>query len=219
MKTVAINGTLREELGKKGAGSVRREERIPCVLYGGEEVVHFSTTFGDLRSLVYTPEFKTAEVKVDGKSYRAILKEVQFHPVTDAIVHADFLELVKGNSIKVELPVHFKGVSPGVKSGGILQQLLRRVLVKTTPEHLVSELEVDISSLELGHSIRIRDVEIGEGVELLMSSSTPVAIVDVPRALRSEEEIAAEEAAEAAALAGEAGEEGEEASEEGSAEE
>ena len=217
MKTVAVNGTLREELGKKGASSVRREERIPCVVYGGGDVVHFSTTYADLRYLVYTSEFKTAEVNVDGKSYRAILKDVQFHPVTDEIVHADFLRLIDGTTIKVELPIHFKGVSPGIKSGGKLQQLLRRISVKTTPEHLVEELEVDISSLELGQSIRIRDVDVTEGIDILMSPSVPVAMVEVPRALRSAEELAAEEAAEAAAEAGE-GEEGAAEGEEGTEE-
>ncbi|MBK7409378.1 MAG: 50S ribosomal protein L25 [Saprospirales bacterium] len=200
MKTVAINGTLREELGKKGAGSVRREERVPCVMYGGDKVIHFSTTIGDLRHLVYTPDFKTAEVTVDGKSYRAILKDVQFHPVTDSVIHADFLQLIDGHPIKVELPVRFKGVSPGVKSGGKLLAQLRRVLVKTTPEKLVEELLVDISKLGLGQSIRIRDIKALDGLEVLMSPSVPVAMVEIPRALRSvtlgEEEEGGEEGAE-----------------------
>ena len=185
MKTVAVNGTLRTELGKKGAGSVRRGELVPCVMYGGEEVIHFSATLGDLRHLVYTPDFKTAEVKVEGKSYRAILKEVQFHPVTDAVVHADFLRLIDGHPIKVELPVRFVGVAPGVKAGGKLLQLLRRVLVKATPENLIEELQVDVSKVQLGQSLRIRDIQLEKGIEILMSPSVPVVMIEIPRALRS----------------------------------
>lgn len=184
MKTVAINGTVRPDLGKKGAADVRRQGLIPCVLYGGKEVIHFSTTLADLRGLVYTPDFKTAEVAVEGKKYTAILKDVQFNPVTDTIVHADFLRLVEGHSIKVELPLRFTGVSPGVKGGGKLIQQLRRVLVKTKPETLVDELLVDISSLDMGQSLRIRDIQVLEGVEILMSPSVPVAMIEIPRALR-----------------------------------
>ncbi|MBK6902104.1 MAG: 50S ribosomal protein L25 [Saprospirales bacterium] len=185
MKTVAINGTIRTELGKKAAGAIRRSEMVPCVLYGGDEVVHFTTTLGDLRTLVYTPEFKTAEITVDGKKYSAILKEVQFYPVTDAVVHVDFLRLIEGHPIKVQLPIRFVGVSPGVKSGGKLIPQLRKVLVKTKPEQLVDELLVDISAMELGQSIRIRDIKVEKGIEILMSPSVPVAMIEIPRALRS----------------------------------
>lgn len=185
MKTVAINGTARTGLGKKAAGEIRRAELIPCVLYGGDEVVHFSTTLADLRSLVYTPEFKIAEVSVGGKKYSAIIKEVQFNPVNDSVVHADFLRLIDGHPIKVELPVRFIGVSPGVKNGGKLIPQLRRVLVKTKPEQLVDELKVDISGLDLGQSIRIRDIKLESGIEILMSPSVPVAMIEIPRALRS----------------------------------
>ncbi|MCB9285546.1 MAG: 50S ribosomal protein L25 [Lewinellaceae bacterium] len=196
MKTVAVKGTLRTEIGKKGAASVRREELIPCVLYGGDEVVHFSATMGDLRHLVYAPDFKTAEVMVDGKSYRAILKEVQFHPVTDTVMHADFLRLIDGHPVKVELPVRFKGQSPGVKAGGKLLQLLRRVLVKATPENLMEELTVDVSKVQLGQSLRIRDIQLEKGIEILMSPSVPVVMVEIPRALRSATTLAEKEGEE-----------------------
>jgi large subunit ribosomal protein L25 len=185
MKTVVVNGEARTDFGKKGAGDVRRAGRIPCVMYGSDEVVHFSSTFIELKNLIYSPDFKLAEVTVDGKKYRAILKDVQFHPVTDSPVHVDFQHLVDGNPLKVELPVRFKGVSPGVKAGGKLMQLVRRIKVKTMPEKLVDELYVDITGLELGQSIRIRDIDVEDGIEVLMSPGVPVAMIEIPRALRS----------------------------------
>jgi large subunit ribosomal protein L25 len=185
MKTVVVNGLPRTELGKKGAGAARREELIPCVLYGGDEVHHFSTEPLNLRDLVYTADFVVAEVSLNGKSHRAIVKDVQYHPVTDRILHVDFLRLVDGTPIKVQLPIRFVGVSPGVKAGGKLIQQLRRVLVKSLPEKLIPELTVDISGLDLGQSIRIRDIQVEEGIEVLMSPSVPVAMIEIPRALRS----------------------------------
>lgn len=185
MKTVAVNGIARTDLGKKGTGSIRRDGKIPCVMYGGEDVVHFSTTLGDLRDLIYTPDFMLAELNVEGKTYRAIVKDVQLHPVTDMVVHVDFLRLMDGTPVKVGLPIRFTGVSPGVKAGGKLIKQLRRVEVKTTPEKLVEDLEVDISGLELGQSLRIRDIKVLEGLEILMSPSVPVALIEIPRALRS----------------------------------
>lgn len=185
MKTVAVNGKSRSELGKKGAGSIRREGLIPCVMYGAGEVIHFSALIGDLRHLIYTPDFKLAEVEVEGKKYRAILKEAQYHPVTDNVMHVDFLRLSEGTPIKVDLPVRFAGASPGVKAGGKLIKLIRRVSVKTTPEKLIDELQIDISNLDLGQSLRIRDIQTEDGVEILMSPSIPVAMIEIPRALRS----------------------------------
>lgn len=186
MKVVEIKGTLRKDLGKKASKLVRKEEKVPCVIYGGEEPIHFTADVNSFRSLIYNPDFKLAEIVLDnGKTVRCILKESQFHPVTDQIVHLDFIELVPNKVVKVEIPVRFKGTSPGVKLGGKLIQSLRRVKVKTTPEKLVDELLLDISTLQLGHSIRIRDIEVGEGIEIMNSPGIPVASVEIPRALKS----------------------------------
>ncbi len=186
MEVVAVKGQLRTSLGKKATKAVRNEGRIPCVLYGGDEMVHFSTTITDIRDLIYTPDFKIAEVEVDGQTYRSFVKEVQWHPVTENIVHIDFLRLVEGVPVKVDVPLRFKGVSPGVKGGGKLIQKLRRVKIKTTPEHLISEMRVDISKLELNQSIRVRDIDrVRENIDVLNSPGVPVASVEIPRALRS----------------------------------
>lgn len=191
MQVVNIKGELRSDLGKKGAKATRNNGQIPCVLYGGKEVVHFSTTYNEIRHLIYTPDFKIAQVEVDGKPFRCIVKEKQFHPVNDQIIHLDFLRLEEGHPVKVNVPVRFKGTSPGVKSGGKLIQNVRTVKIKALPENIVDELTVDISGLELGQSIRVRDVSPGEGVEILTAPGVPIATVEIPRALRSAQQAAA----------------------------
>ena len=185
MKSIAITGNKRTDLGKKASKAVRIEGNVPCVIYGGENVVHFSAETKSFKDLVYTPDFKTAQVSVDGNDYNCIVKSIQFHPVTDEIQHVDFLELINGAKMKVEIPIRFKGVAPGTRAGGKLTQKLRRVKVKTTPEHLLDELFVDVAKLQLGQSVKVRDIILGEGMELETSSGIPVASVEVPRALRS----------------------------------
>lgn len=205
MEIITINGQKRTETGKKSSRSIRREGMIPAVLYGGDEVVHFTVNPNSVRGLVYTPNFKLAEIEVDGTKHKAILKDYQMHPVTDEITHIDFLRLVDGVPIKVDVPIRFKGVAPGVKSGGKLQRNVRRVRIKTTPDYLVDELLVDVSGLEMGQSIRVRDIDPNENIEIMTNPSVPVGQVVVPRAMRS----AATAAAKAAGLEGPIAEEGE----------
>lgn len=200
MQTVSLEVKPRKETGKKSTKVVRAEGGIPCVMYGGKEVFHFSTTPKAVKGLVYTPDFKVATVELDGVTHKCVVRDVQFHPVSERIMHMDFLRLVEGTEINVEVPVRFKGDSPGVKIGGKLMQNLRRVKVKTTPENLVDQVMLDISNVELGQAIRVRDIEIPEGVVIMNSPSIPVASVEVPRALRSATAAAeAEETTEAEA--------------------
>ncbi len=195
MQVVAIKGTPREKTGTKAAKSYRRAGQIPAIIYGAEgEPVHFVTTWNELKSLVYTPDFKLAEIEVDGKQYKCFVKEIQFHPVKETIQHVDFQLLVPGRKIKVEVPVRFEGTAAGVRAGGKLIQKVRRVKIRTTPEHLVSEVKVDISHLNLGQSVRVRDIEGLEGVEILNAPGIPLATIEIPRSLRS----AASKAEEAA---------------------
>lgn len=185
MEVVKINGTVRADLGKKAAKADRNNEAIPCVLYGGKENVHFTTTWSEVRHLIYTPDFKTAEVTIDGQTYKAILKDAQFHPATEQILHVDFLRLIPNHPVKLNIPLRLKGTSPGVKAGGRLVQSVRKVKVKCLPEVIISELTLDISNLELGQTTRVRDIATAEGIEIMMSPSVPVALVEIPRALRS----------------------------------
>jgi large subunit ribosomal protein L25 len=201
MQTVALSGQARTALGKKGTKEARQNGLIPCVLYGGDEVHHFTVTSNEVRSLIYTPDFKTATIDLEGTSVKCIVKEVQYHPLTDAITHIDFLRLVDGTTVKVQLPVEFYGSSPGLKLGGKLLSNLRRVKVKTTPEHLVDVLKVDITGLELGQSVRIKDLDVDENIEIMVDPNTPIAVIEVPRALRSAAAAAAKEGTPAAKTA------------------
>ncbi|MEM0995392.1 MAG: 50S ribosomal protein L25 [Bacteroidota bacterium] len=185
MQTVALSGGERTTLGKKGTKDIRKQGLIPCVMYGGDEIYHFTTTANDVKPLIYTPDFKLAEVGIDGNTHKCIVKDVQYHPLTDAILHIDFLKLEDGRPVKVELPIRFYGDSPGLKVGGKLLQNLRRIRVKTTPEYLVDELKVNIDGLELGQAVRVKDVDVIEHMEVMVDPATPVAVVEVPRALRS----------------------------------
>lgn len=197
METVAVNGTIRTEVGKKATKAIRKQGEVPCVIYGGENVVHFSSTPGSFKQLIFTPEFKLAEITLDGTAYTCILKDAQYHPVTDEIVHLDFLQLVEGQNIIVNIPVSFKGESPGVKLGGKLVSKLRTVKVKTTPDQIVNQLFVDISETTLGSSVRVRDVEVTDKMQVMNPGATPIATVEIPRALKSAGAAAAAEAAAA----------------------
>ncbi|MGK0390934.1 MAG: large subunit ribosomal protein L25 [Maribacter sp.] len=185
METIAISGELRAATGTKYAKQNRAAGAVPCVIYGGGENVSFTINPKSVRDLIYTSDFKLAEVTIDGTAHRCILKDAEFHPVTDKLLHMDFLKLVDGHPVKVEVPVRCVGVSPGVKIGGKLQQKLRRLSIKALPEKMVDHLVVDISLLELGDSVRVSDVQIPEGIQIMNPMANPVASVEVPRALRS----------------------------------
>lgn len=185
MQTVAVAGQARESLGKKSTKAVRAAGEVPAVLYGSGDPVHFSVKPLDVRSLIYTPEFKLAELTIGSTTTKAIVKDIQFDPVTDNLIHIDFLALQEGHPIKVSVPVSFEGTSPGVRAGGKLQQAVRHIKIKTTPDKLVDRITMNISELGLGESIRVRDIEAMEGVEVINPAGQPVATVIVPRAMRS----------------------------------
>lgn len=194
MEIVKIEAQARESFGKKHTKKIRKDGLVPAIIYGGANNTSISVTPKSVKSLVYTPDFKIAEIEVNGDTHKCILKDITFHPLSDEIVHIDFLRMIEGTPIKVEIPVDFKGKSPGVKEGGKLISQMRKVKVKTTPELLVDRVYVDISSLELGGSVRVRDIDFPEGMEVLTTTATPVAIVEVPRALKSAEAEAAKAA-------------------------
>ena len=186
MVTVTINGTPRSGTGTTEARNARKAGTVACVLYGGGETLHFTVTSESIRNLVYSGEFKIADVNVEGKAYRCILKEVQYNPVTDTVSHIDFLHLVDGNTIKINVPIRFEGSAPGVRSGGKLIQKLRSVKIKTKPENMVDEVKVDISNLKLGESLRVRDIATVDGVEIINALALPIATIPVPRGLKAD---------------------------------
>lgn len=184
MESIALSGTSRKDVGTKSAKELRRSERVPCVLYGGKENTHFDVRELDVRNIVFTGEFRTVDIDIEGSKHKAILKDVQFHPVTDRIQHIDFQELVDGRKIVCEIPIRLTGFATGVQAGGKLEQTLRSITIKALPKDLVDHLEVDVTALELGKSIKIREIDT-KGLEIMNSDSVPVASVVVPRALRS----------------------------------
>jgi len=183
METVSVKCEKRDVNIK--ASLLRKEGKIPAVLYGGDNNESFSTTLNEVKNLIYTPDFKLANLDIAGSAKKSIVKNVQYHPVTDEILHIDFLALEEGRKVKVEIPVRFKGVSPGVKGGGKLLQSMRKVKIKVDPKNMVNELFIDISSLELGSAVKVKDIEVNDSIEIMVNENIPVAIVEVPRALKS----------------------------------
>ncbi len=185
MEVVVINGKKRDGVGKKATNAIRNAGEVPCVLYGADGVVHFSALASEFRSLIYSPDFKLVDVVIDGKKTRCILKDKQFHPVTENILHLDFLSLHPNKTVKVVIPVRFTGNAIGVKAGGKLIQSVRKLTVKTVPEKIVSELTVDVSNLNLGQVVRVREIIVPEGLEIMNAGAIPLGIIEIPRALRS----------------------------------
>ena len=200
MKSVKIEGKRRSELGKKATRQIRSEEQVPAVIYGGTETIHFSAPAMSFRTLVYTPEFQVAEIILDGKTYRTIMKDLQFDVVTDELSHVDFLELVEDRMVVATLPIKYNGQSQGVKDGGRLELKIKSLNVRTLPKHLKEHIDVDITNLQLHGNIRVQDVNV-ENMEILNSPRIPIASVVTTRALRQEETAAAAPAAGKAAPA------------------
>ncbi len=197
MNTFQLNGEPRLDTGKKATKADRLNGLIPCVAYSRGGAEHFTVTLSDVRKLVFTPNFNVVDLTLAGAEKRAILKDVQYHPTTENIEHMDFLLVEDGHAVKVDLPLRTVGNSPGVKAGGRLIQSVRTIKVKTLPGTLVDELTVNISKLELGEAVRVRDITVPEGVQIMSNGAIPVAMIEIPRALRSAATAAAKDAAPA----------------------
>ncbi|PSL47288.1 LSU ribosomal protein L25P [Chitinophaga niastensis] len=193
MKTITIEGQLRSEFGKKATRQIRSEEQVPCVIYGGAETVSFSAPAKAFKTLIYTPAFQKAEIKLGAKTYICVLKDMQFDVVTDALAHVDFMELVEDKTVAVTIPIKLVGSSAGVKAGGKLVSKLKALKVKALPKFLVENIEVNIDNLELNENIRVEDVKI-EGIEITNSPRIPIASVVMTRQLRQEEATAEKDA-------------------------
>jgi len=186
MEIIEIQGHVKEGSGKELAKKLRYSGIIPAVMYksGGGGSKPFGIEASVVRTLVYTSKFKLAEITLDGQMHKCILKDIQFHPVTDQVIHLDFLELVPGLKFKATVPLRFSGQAPGVKSGGKFLAKMRQINILTTPEFVVDEVTADISNMELGGTLRVRDVVVPEGVEITNQPAVPIASIEIPRALR-----------------------------------
>ena len=203
MKTITIEGRLRTEHGKKAARQIRSQENVPGVIYGGAQEISFYAPARAFKPLVYTGEFQTAEVTVDGKKYRCILKDLQFDKVSDELIHVDLLELVDDKKVVATIPLKFAGTSVGVKGGGKLITKIKSLKVKALPKDLKEFITVDITHLDLNGNIRVEDVK-EAGMEILNSPRIPIASVVLTRQLKQEEATAAKAPAAAAPAAAKA---------------
>ncbi len=184
MKTFEIKGSLRTSTGKKDSKNLRDQELVPCVLYGGNENIHFALPFNEFRHIVYTPEVFLVNLDIEGKKYQAILQDTQWHPVEEKMLHADFLQVFDNKPLKVSLPVTIVGTAKGTKAGGKLKVNLRKLKVKGLAADLPEAIHVDVTELGLGQSIKVGELKT-EKLQLLNNKSDVIATVTITRAARA----------------------------------
>ena len=192
MKTVSLSGSPRENVGKQGATDLRRKERIPAVLYGGEKQFHFSISENEAKKLIFTPNVYIIELDVKGEKLKAIVQESQLHPVTDRILHIDFLQISDKKPFKIKIPVRLEGFSKGVQNGGRLRQNFRKLQILGLEQDMPEAIVIDITPLRIGHKRRVSDMSF-PGIKFLDPKNAVVVGVQTARAAIEEEEEELEE--------------------------
>jgi large subunit ribosomal protein L25 len=185
MKSIAITGTRRAADSKQETKRLRAEGKVPCVLYGGKEQLHFSAPALTFRNLVYSPEVFLVDLNIDGTSHRAVMREVQFHPVTDRLNHIDFLEITEDKKVTMEIPVKLKGAAIGVREGGQLLFKMRKLKISALPKALPEHVEIVIDEMAIGDTVRVRDMKM-DGVEFLDIPAASIVAVKTARAVVEE---------------------------------
>lgn len=204
MQSVTLQGTVRTELGTKYAKQLRDQGHVPCVIYGGKATIHFYAPMLAFRDLVYTAEARMASIELDGKTYNAVIQDMQFHVLTDTLTHVDFIEVLDGKPVTIVVPIILTGNSRGVRSGGKLKSALRNLKVKGLIDALPSSIEHDITDLRIGQAIRVSDIKVGKIYEILNSDNAVVVSISSSRtsvADTDDDEAAVEEAPAAEASA------------------
>ncbi|OMP32022.1 MULTISPECIES: 50S ribosomal protein L25/general stress protein Ctc [Mangrovimonas] len=201
MKSITINGSQRESVGKKATKALRNAGQVPCVLYGGDKPVHFSAPELAFSKLVYTPDAHTVVIALEnGDTFNAVMQDIQFHPVTDKILHIDFYQLFEDKEITMDIPVHIIGTSRGVLNGGVLRKNKRKLRVKALPANLPDFVEADITPLRIGSKLYITALE-NEAYKFLHPDNTVVCQVRRSRAAMNvsddDEDLDEDDAAEA----------------------
>ena len=184
MQTIELKATKRESLGKTATKNLRNEGGVPCVLYGGDETIHVSASLKEFEKLVYTPNVHLIKMDVDGTVYESIIQDIQYHPVTDDALHADFLQVFEDKPVVVEVPVKLKGLAAGVKAGGKLNLEKRKLKVKAMTKNIPDFLEIDITNLGLGKGIKVGHLEY-DNLEILNNKNQVVVSVKLTRAARA----------------------------------
>jgi large subunit ribosomal protein L25 len=190
MKTIAISGSKRQNVGKRDAKELRYEGKIPAVLYGGKEQVHFAVDITALKPIIYSADVHFVEIDVEGVKTTAIIQDAQFHPLNEQILHVDFFQLDNAKPLTMAIPVKLTGTSPGVKMGGKLVHKLRKLRVKALPQDLPQYVEVSIEPLEVGKSVRVRDLKFDK-FDITNTPEDTIVSVTTSRALRQAEQEAA----------------------------
>jgi len=190
MKSIAISGSPRENVGKRDAKELRYEGLVPAVLYGGKTQTHFSVSAADLKPVIYTPVVHFIDITVAGTKTQAIIQDIQFHPLTEQILHVDFLELDEKKPIAIEIPIRITGTSPGVKMGGKLVQKLRKLRIKALPKDHLDNIDVSIEGLEVGKSVRVADLKFDK-LTITNAKEDTILSITTSRALRQAEQDAA----------------------------
>ena len=198
MKSITINGSKRESVGKKATKALRNAGQVPCVLYGGDQPLHFAADEIAFKDLVYTPDVHTVVIELEnGGTYNAVLQDIQFHPVTDAILHIDFYEIFEDKEISMEIPVHTVGIPRGVKNGGVLRFNLRRMRVKGLPSNLPDFIEADVKPLKIGNKLYVTALK-SDKFKIMHPDNTVVCQVRTSRNIIALDEEEEEEGAEGA---------------------
>lgn len=197
MKTVSLSGSLRANVGKTDAASLRAKGQVPCVIYGGNEQIHFYADERAFKNIIYTPETNLVEINIDGKKYNSVLQEAQYHKINDKLIHADFLQVIEGKPVTVQIPVKTVGQAQGVKDGGKLNIKMRKLKIKGLVNKLPERIELNIEKLGIGKSIAVGDILI-DGITVLHPKNISVVSVQTTRAAAAEETTAATTATPAA---------------------
>ncbi len=184
MKTTELTASKREELGKKGSKTLRQEGKIPAVIYDQGQAIHITLDYKPTKSVVFTPDTFVIQMDVEGEKYDTLVKDVQYHPTKDTIEHIELIRISTEKEEVISLPIKFVGTPTGVIKGGKMMTKLRKLQVKGIPSKLPEYVEIDVSALELGTTIKVQDAEF-EGITVLTSPSAAVASVEIPRSLRS----------------------------------
>lgn len=205
MKTIEIKGHLREAVGSKSAKQLRREGHVPCVVYGGAENIHFSADERELNKLVYTPNVYRVTVDLGSKKVDAVVRDAQYHPVSDAMLHMDLTEIVEGKPVTVALPVVLTGNSIGIKNGGVLRRNAKKLLVRGMIDVLPETITIDITKMKIGNSKKVQDLSV-EGLEFLEAGNRVVVAIKTSRKAVKTDDEEEEEGEEGAAEGGESAE-------------
>ena len=189
MKSLAITGARRAAQTKQENKSLRAQGMVPCVLYGGKEQIHFSVPALTLKKLVYSPDVHLVDLEIDGTKHQAVMKELQFHTVNDRLLHIDFLEVADNKKVIVDVPVRLKGTPTGVRAGGQMLHKMRKLKISALPKDLPDQFELKVDDMEIGHTIRVRDMKL-DGVNFLDIPAAAIVAVKTARAVVEETPVA-----------------------------